>query len=106
MAYHYKNIDFDSMTDEEIDEFFRPKKQNSRKSLSPLFVFQILQNDSNPEKYLTQAQILKQLENHYEITLERKALSRILHNLEDEGLGVCYCPGQGYFYDPNDAWAA
>lgn len=72
------------MTDEELDEFYRPKKTNTRKSLAPLFVYDILSKKSNSKKHLRQQEILKELEKYpYEITLERKALSRIIHNLTD-----------------------
>ena len=105
MAY-YKEIDFEDLTDEEIDEYYRPKKQNSRKTLAPLFVYRILQEESTPEKYLTQAKILKRLEERFELTLERKALSRMLHNLQDEGLGIGSHPKEGFFCDPDTVWAA
>ncbi len=53
-----KVLDFEAMTDEEIDEFYRPKKANSRKSLAPLFVYLILREYSSAEKHLTQNEIL------------------------------------------------
>ena len=82
-------IDFDNLTDEEIDEFYRPQKMNSRKSLAPLFVYLILQQNSNFNHPLSQKEILAYLEsNPYEITIERKALSRIIHNLCDSDLHI------------------
>jgi len=72
------------MSDEELDELYRPKKTNTRKSLAPLFVYDILTKRSNSKKHLRQQDILKELEKYpYEISLERKALSRIIHNLID-----------------------
>ncbi|MBR5280502.1 MAG: hypothetical protein IKU26_06020 [Clostridia bacterium] len=72
------------MTDEEIDELYRPKKCNKRKSMAPLFVYFILKQRSSEEHPLRQQDILNILEERpYEIQLERKALSRILHNLCD-----------------------
>lgn len=77
------------MSEEELDELYRPKKVNSRKSLAPLFVYEILKNKSNSKKHLRQQDILKELERYpYEIPLERKALSRIIHNLIDSQYGI------------------
>ena len=78
------------MTDEEIDEMYRPKKCNTRKSMAPLFVYFILKQRSSEERPLRQREILDMLEKRpYEIHLERKALSRILHNLSDMGDIFC-----------------
>ena len=82
-------IDFEELTDEEIDEFYRPQKMNSRKSLAPLFVYLILQKYSNTTHPLSQKDILAHLEEDpFEITIERKALSRIIHNLCDSDLHI------------------
>lgn len=85
-----KSINKDQFaTDEELDELYRPKKTNSRKSLAPLFVYLILKDFSNSRKHLKQQEILTLLsKDPYEITLERKALSRIIHNLQDSDLFV------------------
>ncbi|MBR3969065.1 MAG: hypothetical protein IKJ93_05710 [Clostridia bacterium] len=72
------------MSEEELDELYRPQKANTRKSLAPLFVFEILSKYSNSKTHLRQNDILKKLSEYpYEISLERKALSRIIHNLTD-----------------------
>ena len=57
-------IDFDNMTDEEIDEFYRPKKTNSRKSLAPLFIYLILKDESSSDKHLSHNDIAKKLSIH------------------------------------------
>lgn len=89
-------IDFENMTDEEIDEYYRPKKANSRKSLAPLFIYLILQEHSSAEKHLSHNEIARHLRDYpYEIEIERKAIGRIIHNLEDSGLGIFSLQGMG-----------
>ena len=80
---------YELMSDEELDNLFRPKKTNSRKSMAPLFVYLILKEHSSSEKHLRQQDILKILEGYpCEVPLERKALSRIIHNITDSQLSV------------------
>lgn len=80
---------FDSDDDEFLDKLYRPLKQNKRKSMAPLFVYLVLKEHSSSARHLRQNEILKYLENMpYEITIERKALSRTIHNLADSQLGV------------------
>lgn len=101
----FKEIDFSKMTDEEIDEFYRPRKMNNRKSLAPLFVYLILKDESNQEKHLSQSDIIRSLEEYpFEITIERKALSRILHSLHDSGLGVISTEKGGSWFDEDETW--
>ena len=81
--------EYDNMTEEEIDAFFRPKKKNNRKSLLPLFVYLILKDHSNFNHPLQQQDIIDYLAaNPYEIEVERKAVGRVIHSLEDSGLGI------------------
>ena len=95
--------DFEAMTDEEIDEFYRPKKANSRKTLVPLFVYLILREYSSAEKHLTQNEILAYLrEDPYEVVIERKALGRVIHLLTDSQLGICSYPGMGTWMGNED----
>ena len=77
------------MSNDELDDLFRPQKTNSRKSMAPLFVYLILKEHSNSQKQLRQQEILTMLEEYpYEVKLERKALCRILHNIVDSQLSV------------------
>lgn len=86
------------MTEEELDELYRPQKANTRKSLAPLFVYEILSKHSNSKTHLRQNDILKKLSEYpYEISLERKALSRIIHNLTDS-------PRYAIFQDKSGVW--
>ena len=88
------------MSDEELDELFRPQKVNTRKSLAPLFVFEILSKHSDTKTHLRQNDILKKLSEYpYEISLERKALSRIIHNLTDSGQYAVYQDKSGVWVE-------
>lgn len=79
----------EQMSDEELDEQSTLLKKNSQKSMAPLFVYLILKKHSNSKTHLRQQDILKLLSCYpYEIKIERKALSRITHNLLDCQLSV------------------
>lgn len=79
----------EQMSDEELDEQSTPLKKNSQKSMAPLFVYLILRQHSSSKTHLRQQDILKLLSCYpYEIKIERKALSRIIHNLLDSQLSV------------------
>lgn len=96
-------IDEDELSDEELDELYRPRKMNNRKSLAPLFIFEILKSASSPHRHLTQNELIRRLLDYpYELTMERKAVGRTLHLLADAGIGVC-STRQGAWYD-KDAW--
>ena len=75
-------------------------KMNSRKQLAPLFVYEILKNCSNSCRRLTQNEILRRLDAFpYQLSIERKALGRTLHLLEDSDLGV-HNSRNGSWYEP------
>lgn len=80
----YKEGMFDDMTDEEIDEYYRPKKTNSRKSLVPLFIMEILEKYTDEKKRFRTEDIRRKLEEEYEIIIERKALEKHINTLVDE----------------------
>ncbi len=75
----------EQMSDEELDEYDEKRPQsNSIKSMLPLFVYQILQKHSSAKKHLHQQKILELLKQPpYELKVERKALSRTLHSIEN-----------------------
>ena len=74
----------EQMSEEELDELCRPQKTNTRKSLAPLFIYEILLKNSDSKNHMRQEDIRKKLfEYPYEISLERKAVGRIIHNLVD-----------------------
>ena len=60
----------------------------SEKKLIVLYILQILEKYSDQDHYLTQKQIIDLLEKEYEITAERKSISRYLAILEEMGFGV------------------
>lgn len=75
-------------------------KRNSRRQLAPLFVYEILKNCSNPYRRLTQSEIIRRLDAYpYALSIERKALGRTLHLLEDTDLGI-HNSRSGSWYEP------
>ncbi len=79
---------------------YEPKKANSRKALAPLFVYLILRGHSSPARHLRQREILAYLEDRpFEIKMERKALSRIIHGLADSQIGIRFWKNDGAWYD-------
>ena len=90
----------EAMTEDELDEYYRPKKSNSRKSMAPLYIYHILKEHSSADCHLRQQDILNLLrEPPYELCLERKALSRILHNLLDDGQWFLYKDKSGVWIE-------
>ena len=95
------------MTEEEeeeyLDSLYRPKKRNNRKQMLSLFVYRILTQKTNPDKPMSQQEIINELqEMPYELTIERKALSRVIHGLEEEMMGIHSDPRGGAWYDQDD----
>ena len=92
--------ELEQMSEEELDELYRPQRVNSRKSLAPLFVYEILCKKSDSKHHLRQQDILKELAVYpYEISLERKALGRILHNLLDSSQYAVFSDKTGVWVD-------
>ena len=91
--------ELDELTEEELDELYRPKKQNNRKHSLPLFVYLILKEYSSNEKRLSQQIIMEILSDKYELEIERKSLSRTIHDLEDEHIGVHSLKTGGVWYE-------
>ena len=71
-----------------LDEFFRPQKTNTAKSMAPLLIYFIIRDYSDCDCHLRQQDIIDLLELRYGFTLERKALGRIIHALEDMQLDI------------------
>lgn len=74
--------------DDSLDEFFRPQKTNTAKSMAPLLIYFIIRDYSDCDYHLRQQDIIDLLELRYGFTLERKALGRIIHALEDMELDI------------------
>ena len=70
-------------------------KTNTLKSAAPLYVYLVLQSHSNPRRHLTQQEILNYVEEEFDVTMERKALSRWLHLLITLNLDVYSDPRYG-----------
>lgn len=68
--------------------------------MAPLFVYSILKEKSNSKKHLRQQEILSELTKYpYEIFIERKALSRIIHNLVDSSQYAVFQDKTGVWID-------
>ena len=97
----YKNdIDEDSMTDEELDELYRPRKTNSRKELAILYIFIILQERTDRDHRLHINDLVEILDEEYDIRMERKAIGRKVENLAQDDLNICKeLNGGGFWYE-------
>lgn len=99
----FDGLEFDDF-DDENDEMYRPKTANSRQTLAPLYVLDILKKQSDKDHPLSQKIILEKLkEGPYELFLERKALGRTIGLICNEGLRV-HCNKSGYWYDSRDVF--
>ena len=86
----------DEMTEEEIDALFRPKQTNSRKSLTPLYVYFVLERHSSEKHPLRQKDIRRWLREDFELDVERKALGRIINTMVADGESyICIDPERG-----------
>lgn len=99
-------LGFMAYDDEEEEEYGSLKKANSRKSLAPLYVYEILKDNTNRVKHFKQQDIIDRLEEYpYELSLERKAVGRILHLLEDEYcLDICLDKATGAWYEKGSSY--
>ena len=88
-------VDVDALTDEEIDALYAERKTNTLKSAAPLYVYLVLQGHSNPRRHLTQQEILNYVEEEFDVTMERKSLSRWLHLLMALNLDIYSDPRYG-----------
>ena len=96
-----KEINFDSLTEEEQDKYYRQRKGNKRESMAPLYIYLIIQKYSSREQRLHTKDIIHLLEKYYGISLGRNAVERILHTLDADGdINICRGPqkGSGYWY--------
>lgn len=85
--------------DEIADSFYRPvKNKNGAKSLAPLYVYLILKEGSRYDRPLKQKTICDELNFSYGISIERKAVARIINALCEQDLGVVKTP-EGVYID-------
>ena len=94
----------DELEEAELDKKYALKAMNSRKSIAPVHIYRILVEKTSPECHMTQTELSNILNKKYEIQVERKALARHIHTLEDEGLGIRSSQKKGVWYDPAAAW--
>jgi len=74
-------------------------KTNNPKSLLPLFVFFILKRYTRKERPYRIYNIQRRLSRYpFEIDVERKALSRVVHTMEGANIGIVFTD-DGIYYD-------
>ena len=78
----------DSRSEEELDRIYAPRSSNSRKSLLPVYIINILKCESNKENPLIQKEICELIKFKYELEVDRKAVGRCLATLVDDDLNV------------------
>lgn len=77
----------------------RASLSNTRKSLIPLYAYQIIKNKSSRAYPITQERIREMLAAYpYEIAIERKSLGRVIECLAREDIGVYKCR-KGVYYE-------
>ena len=75
---------------------------SSRNHSNDYLNYLIIKESSSFERPLSQRDIMEELNNRYEIKVERKSLSRTIHSLEDENLGITSEKQRGVWYDRYD----
>lgn len=96
----YRNVDQSKMTEEELDELYRPRKTNSRKDLATLYIYLILKERTDREHRLLINDLVRILKQEYEIGMGRKAISSKVENLAQEDLNICKeLNGGGVWYE-------
>ena len=89
----------DSRSEEELDRIYAPRSSNSRKSLLPVYIINILKCESNKENPLIQKEIRELIKFKYELEVDRKAVGRCLATLVDDDLNVWTDENRtGYWY--------
>ena len=89
----------DGRSEEELDRIYAPRSSNSRKSLLPAYIINILKSESNKENPLIQKEIRELIKFKYELEVDRKAVGRCLATLVDDDLNVWTDENRtGYWY--------
>lgn len=71
-----------------------------RERLLPIFIRQILMDDSSKEKHVTQKFVSERLEQApYELFVKRRVVSNCINLLLDEELGIRGNSRDGYWYE-------
>lgn len=89
-----------------LEDLSRPKKKservvksNSRKSLLPLLVADIIRERTNPLRPMTQERLGEILREYpYDLSVNRKALGRVVETIVQEQIGI-YKSNKGLYYE-------
>lgn len=91
--------DEDEYTDEELDRIYRRKTKNADKYLAPVYIIDLMKRFSSEEKPIGVNETTRLLEEYYGCSMERKAVSRALVQLQEQDYLCVYEDGHGYWYD-------
>ena len=98
---------YDETVDESDDYLNEPLPQdtgraNSRRTLLPMFLYDILKRSSSPSHKLTHEDLIAELDRFpYALSAERRAVGRALKTLELEEFGI-HTSGNGAWYEHRD----
>ena len=91
--------DIDNMPDDELDELYKPRMSNKRKTMVPLYIYLILKEHTDWDNHLHVNDIILLLENEHEIAVKRGAVERTLNSLIDDDVNIWGGKrGDGYWY--------
>ncbi len=97
----YKMSDeFIGMTDEQIDERYRPRPMNPVKSLADSYAWRILAASTTFDTPMSVSELCRLLaERDVEIFLSYEETEKLIYTLCDAGQGICYDSKRGAWYD-------
>lgn len=91
--------DIDNMTDDELDELYKHRMSNKRKTMAPLYIYLVLKEHTDWDKHLHVNDIILLLEKEHEIIIKRGAVERTLNSLIDDNVNIWGGKrGDGYWY--------
>ncbi len=100
---HVGDIDEDYMSEEELDDLYRPKATaRKRKTVASAFIYRILEKYTDKNHRFKVQDVIDKLEEDYEVKMERKAVAGILTTLSDSEINIQKATpkaGGGYWYE-------
>lgn len=91
--------DIGDKTDDELDKLYKRRMSNKRKTMAPLYIYLILKEHTDWDNTLLIKDIIRLLEEEYEITLGRNAVLKHVNTLIEEDVNIWGGErGDGYWY--------
>ena len=91
--------DNDNKTDEELDELYKHRMSNKRKTMAPLYIYLVLKEHTDWDNHLHVSDIILLLEEEHKIIVKRGAVERTLNSLIDDDVNIWGGKrGDGYWY--------